>query len=62
METKNITKEIDIKFTESSLNALLNTYLRMISGAVPATDETKKHVQEAIKDICDTISRWVDVF
>ena len=62
-ELKKISKEeTDIRMVGSQLSSLLFMFSRIQGGGIPATEETKNNIKEAIKDYCDTIVKYVDLF
>ena len=61
--SKKINKEeIDIRMVASELGSLVRIFIRMQTGAVPVSAESKAELRGVIKDYCDTISQYVDLF
>ena len=54
-------EKVDIRRVEASLRDTLTMYRRMCSGSIPATEESKQHTRDTVKDLCDTIAQWVDL-
>ena len=62
-EFKKISKEeTDIRKVGTELSNLLSIFSRIQGGGTPATAETKNNAKEMIKDYCDTIVKYVDLF
>ena len=62
-ESKKISKEeTDIRLVGSQLESLLLIFSRVHAGSIPASEKTKNNVKETIKDYCDTIVKYVDLF
>ena len=59
---KNVTKEMNVRMVGVELSSLLGVFTRMQGNGMPATEETKKKVADTIKDYCDTIVQYVDLF
>ena len=59
---KNVTKEMNVRMVGVELSSLLGVFTRMQGNGMPATEETKKKVADTIKDYCDTIVQFVDLF
>ena len=63
MKNKTISKEtLDIRMVSSELSSLLAMFIRMQGEGTPVTEETKKNTADIIKDYCDTIVQYVDLF
>ena len=63
MKNKTISKEtLDIRMVSSELSSLLAMFVRMQGEGTPVTEETKKNTVDIIKDYCDTIVQYVDLF
>ena len=59
---KNVRKEMNVRMVGVELSSLLGMFTRMQGNGMPATEETKKKVADTIKDYCDTIVQFVDLF
>ena len=63
MLPKNISVEkTDIRMVGSELEQLLRMFSRAHGGGTPVDEATKKQLGEIIKDYCDTIVQYVDLF
>ena len=63
MLSKKISKEeTDIRMVGCDLERMLSLFSRIHGRGTPVTDETKKKVADTIKDICDTIVQYVELF
>ena len=65
MENKNkrISKETtDIRLVGSELSSLLGMFCFMYGDRTPVSEDTKKKAADIIKDYCDTIVKYVDLF
>lgn len=63
MTNKKILKETtDIRMIGAELSSLLGMFARMQGKGTPVTEETKKKTADIIKDYCDTIVQFVDLF
>ena len=61
--SKKINKEeTDIRMVCSELESLLRIFSHIQGGRTPASEETKQNISNIIKDYCDTISQYVDLF
>ena len=59
---KIVTKDMNVRMVGVELSSLLGVFTRMQGNGMPATEETKKKVADTIKDYCDTIVQFVDLF
>ena len=62
LEKKISKEETDVRIIGSELESLLRIFSRVQGGGTPVTDETKKKIGDTIKDYCDTIVKYVDLF
>ena len=60
---KRILKQVtNIRIVTEELSSLVRAFSYVQGGRIPATEETKKALAVAIKDFCDTITTYVDLF